>query len=380
MKDAPYTGIAAEVPVPAAKAPAAAASTHGKNLYIQGARGLFCLMVFVYHVHNSHLGTFPILQTQPAVLVLSSLQVGVELFFGLSGIVIIGSLQRTQSLPVFMWDRITRILPVLWATNFAVLAVSLAAHIPLPDPVTLGLSFLSLPSPFHGPLNPIAWTLNYEMCFYIFCGLAWRFGNHPVLKYLFFLPVAIWVLLSYPRTLMMLAGAIVALRFFKPEWIEKHVRPSVLLFLAPLLFLVYVLGMRLLPFVMTHGNIDAVKPLEMPFPSNLVAAAALAVLTTVGMLTLAAISTGAGALRWLDSRIMVFLGEISYSFYLWHIPIMGGVKRLLIHAGLDHNPYSQLLFLVICLPITVAVAYVSHRVIEVYITKRLRRLAHPQRA
>ena len=90
------------------------------NPYIHGARGLFCLIVFVFHVINSGLPTFDFLSTGLTRHALETGKFGVELFFGISGIVILPSLHRAPSILVFILDRYARILPVLWATIIAI--------------------------------------------------------------------------------------------------------------------------------------------------------------------------------------------------------------------------------------------------------------------
>jgi peptidoglycan/LPS O-acetylase OafA/YrhL len=67
--------------------------------------------------------------------------------------------------------------------------------------------------------------------------------------------------------------------------------------------------------------------------------------------------------RWLGSRPVVFLGTISYGIYLWQEP----VQRMLGHNGLLPPKQGGPMFLIAALivfVVTVAVAWVSYRVIE----------------
>ena len=81
----------------------------GKNDYVQGARGLFAFFVFAYHTHNSGLSTIEAQRVGLPRFLLDSLEHGVELFFGVSGLVIVASLLRRQSAGRFMFDRLTRL-------------------------------------------------------------------------------------------------------------------------------------------------------------------------------------------------------------------------------------------------------------------------------
>ena len=86
---------------PEVRAPDAVASdvSHAFNPYLHGARGLFALMIVVFHVVNSGLPTFGLVSHGWPLLAQRSLEFGVELFFGISGIVIFGALQRARGPP-----------------------------------------------------------------------------------------------------------------------------------------------------------------------------------------------------------------------------------------------------------------------------------------
>jgi peptidoglycan/LPS O-acetylase OafA/YrhL len=72
---------------------------------------------------------------------------------------------------------------------------------------------------------------------------------------------------------------------------------------------------------------------------------------------------GARASRWLDAGGLARLGEVSYSFYLLHVPIMCALATLVAYAPLG-PVLRSLLLLAVTLPISFAVAMVSYRWIE----------------
>ena len=347
------------------------ATAHAKNAFIQGARGLFCLMVFVYHVHNSGLGTLDILRTPPAVFLFGTLEFGVELFFGISGIVIIGSLQRSPSVRAFLWNRATRILPVLWATIGGVLLVALVFHTSKPSGIDIIASMLP-PLPLLGTdhVNPIAWTLDFEMAFYFLCSGVVYFGARNRLG-LAIIAVAALGLLVYPRTLMMLAGTLIALNWVRGPLVDRLVRHTLLM------LVIYLFAWRGLVVWVGTSDVHLMAPLHMPtFDDGLWLAVAMVLATAFGTVALLGIAQGRGPLGlMLGSPIFVKLGNISYSFYLWHIPVMAGVKRFIQGSGVGHAEYAQALLFAVSFPIACAVAFASYSLIELRLSSWLRRSA-----
>ena len=112
----------------AATADRAAVSHKPFNPYVQGARGLFAMTVFVFHVVNSNLPTFGLLDHGWLNDCLRSSEYGVELFFCVSGFAITMSLGSRRSLRLFMWDRAIRIFPVLWAAIGVMTLLGLVFH------------------------------------------------------------------------------------------------------------------------------------------------------------------------------------------------------------------------------------------------------------
>ncbi|MHB8286435.1 MAG: hypothetical protein ACYDD1_17425, partial [Caulobacteraceae bacterium] len=83
--------------MPPASAAQSANVVRSFNPYLHGARGLFASMIVVFHVVNSRLPTYPALSHGWPLFMARSLEHGVELFFGISGIVIFGALERARS-------------------------------------------------------------------------------------------------------------------------------------------------------------------------------------------------------------------------------------------------------------------------------------------
>ncbi len=151
------------------------------NRHVHGARGLFSASIFVYHIVNSRLDTWPVLQTWIANFLLRTTEYGVELFFCISGFVIAGTLRRARSPGSFLQDRAIRIYPVLWVTVIVIFAVDIATgtrefgsagltKLLLLVPANLAALPGVLPIPI---IHPAAWSLSYEMTFYAGCAAGW---------------------------------------------------------------------------------------------------------------------------------------------------------------------------------------------------------------
>jgi peptidoglycan/LPS O-acetylase OafA/YrhL len=182
------------------------------NAPVHGARGLFALMVFVYHVVHSGLPGLLGADSLFDRYFLHSFQFGVELFFGISGFVILGALRRSPSMRSFVWDRFTRIYPLLWLTLIAITIAAVVGGLWQPPLVDWLLNFLA-PPPFFplAMVNPAAWSLGYEITFYLLCAFCWwlrQRGGHAWLVVA--LAVGTVLLVLFPRAALMPAGLLIA--------------------------------------------------------------------------------------------------------------------------------------------------------------------------
>ncbi|MHB8286337.1 MAG: acyltransferase family protein, partial [Caulobacteraceae bacterium] len=106
---------------------------------------------------------------------------------------------------------------------------------------------------------------------------------------------------------------------------------------------------------------------------------------TPGMIllaTVAAIFVFAGILKGqglfcavLGARPLQFLGTVSYSLYLWHPILMSIIKHFMYRLSLPAHlgGASQLVFLILSFPPSLALAWASQRVLEKRVTLWLRR-------
>ena len=136
---------------------------------IQALRALAVLVVALGHLQ-------PLAgQVHPLLAWVSLGRGGVDLFFVISGFIMVYTTEReTPSAWQFALRRLIRIIPLYWLVTIGVFVLALLAPGLLgasrPDPVWLIKSLMFIPfdkgDGTVNPLIPVGWTLNYEMFFY----------------------------------------------------------------------------------------------------------------------------------------------------------------------------------------------------------------------
>lgn len=348
----------------------AADIVHRFNPYVHGARGLFAFMIVVFHVVNSRLPTAALLAHGWPLFLARSTEHGVELFFGVSGIVIVGALARARSPLVFALERGTRIYPVLWASIGCLVILSELTGFQGrsgPSVPVLVANLLALPPLLPGPLlHPAAWSLSYELAFYGFCALAWalrrRIGRPAVLL---IAPLGVVAVGWHVRTFLMPVGMASAALLARRPGLGRRVR-------APGVFLLLFLVLWEQVCEGSGGELTLMNALQIrpPLLALSMVAAVFAGLAFAGVLA------GEGILsRLLASTPLQFLGTISYSLYLWHPIVMSMIKHGMYLTTLPNRvgPASQLVFFTLSFPPSVLVAWLSQQLLEKRVTAWLRR-------
>jgi len=148
----------------------------GFNAALNGYRGLCAALVFIYHVGSAGVIELPHGDrvSDGVSYLWSSLAYGVEMFFMISGFVILGSLLRHASVGEFLKDRFTRIfsawVPALLAVTVVCSALNMKMLADLGILERLGpfiANLLLLPPIVPLPLIHFgSWSLSYEWLFY----------------------------------------------------------------------------------------------------------------------------------------------------------------------------------------------------------------------
>ena len=351
----------------------------GFNPYVHGARGLFAVQILIFHLLGADWPVYPAAWTGGGRILKRVCEYGVELFFCVSGYVMVQALSRAAGPCAFIRDRAIRIVPLLWVVVPASLLFGMLTGrrpvwlLPFSDIVLVGLAnMLALPGLFAiWMFNPATWSLSYEMAFYVLCG-AWlaagglpagwrglRAGRGAVL-------VAGGVmLLFYPRGLPFMLGVLVGL--------DDGGAVGGLARWPGLLIGAFLLVWALIQALSADGVllIDTTL-LQWGGDWRLALAGVGLCCLLFGFRGLVA---GEGHLgRFLTWRVMQFLGTISFSFYLWQNAALG-ISRRIVRVLIADDPSSlfvMAVFPVLTVVVLVPLAFASHRVIEVGFTRWLR--------
>jgi peptidoglycan/LPS O-acetylase OafA/YrhL len=308
---------------------------------IEGLRGLAVLLVVFYHAGvPGFAGGF----------------VGVDVFFVLSGYLITGLLVREidrpggLDLPAFYARRARRLLPAAALVIVATAAVSIAVFSPM-EQVRIAHSALAAAAyvsnmwfatrdgdyfSASSETNPLlhTWSLSVEEQFYVIWPLlvllAYR-GAAPrtrLVKGMFVLAVvsfvfsvwltdshSAWAFYAAPtRAWEFAVGAIAGLTAVGV--LRRRVG------IGRLLGWLGLMSIAAASFLFSAGT---------AFPGT---AAVLPVAGTVAMLVAGAAAPGTGVGRLLDTRPLQRLGQLSYSWYLWHWPVLVIGVTLIPEVGL----------------------------------------------
>jgi peptidoglycan/LPS O-acetylase OafA/YrhL len=351
------------------------------NASLNGYRGFCALLVFGFHLGSAGVVALPHgnrLEDGAAEL-WTSLAYGVEMFFMISGFVILGSLLRHATLRGFLQDRLVRIYSAWIPALMAVTAVCVVLHMKMfaNVGVAAGLGIFIGNLFLLPPLAPLplihqgSWSLSYEWVFYLsaVAGVwlirrraprAWSIGAWIALSALF--------VCLFPRSLFFLTGVVV---FSGQGWFRRHER----WLKGPLVsLLVFLIAWRL-----TGADRSSLGDTLFTWVGSSQWLAAVAAFVASLHLFASITLDASRQFAFLRSRAMQFLGTISYSFYLWHALIMSATKRVALGYLVPHYGVSAgfLFFLVSSLALGLLVSWASWALFEVRLARRVRTLLAP---
>lgn len=358
---------------------------------LTGVRGWAALWVFMYHAWSY--AKHPPLRvdlfgwTLDLTPLFSMGIAGVTIFFVLSGFLLAtpfaqwqAGLRQRPPLGRYYLRRVLRVFPAYYA-QLAILLV-IAAWLPgqpgIEDAGSLvrHLMMLFMPPPLGTfPINGVWWTLPIEFGFYLVLPLLafmltprrglwllfaciavmylWRQG---VVVRLAEAPMQMRVYAAYQLPgsmdafgLGMLAAVLHANRAHLPGWLLPPARSS---------------GLGLLGIALVVAAIYWLPGRRAEYwADNLIFYAWTPALSLGIAAVLLAGAGGSGTLQKIfGNRIMVFLGLVSYSLYLWHLPVLTWLAAASWYPGLTGGRLAWILAL--ALPLTLAIATVSYLGVE----------------
>jgi peptidoglycan/LPS O-acetylase OafA/YrhL len=346
------------------------------NAALNGYRGLCAVLVFIFHIGSAGIILWP--SGSPladmAGALWHSLTYGVEMFFMISGFVILGSLLRHRSIGAFLQDRASRIFSAWVPALCAVTAMCILLQIPpLEDrsagsaaALFIGNLFLLPPIVQFPMIHQVSWSLSYEWVFYISAAgglFLYRRGQPRYALMTLWFSLGALFLMLFPRALFFLTGVIV---FYYRDWFAQRTR---WLKFPAVSFLVFLISWAATGAFMAHLN-DTV--FDFILDGRIVA---LLIAFVASLHLFASVTLNASRqTQFLCSRVFQFLGNISYSFYLWHTLVMALFKRLVVAYVVPElgSAVGLAVFAISSLLVALPVSWISWRLFEVRLAASMR--------
>ena len=327
---------------------------------LQYLRGIASLLVVLYHARGELNDAYA--QTDLGNLLFSNGYIGVDLFFMISGFVIMLSTEKDSSSVGFIIKRFFRIYPLYFACLIFFMYIF---NKPMDGNFFKALFFINLNLASHAPwfgytLVYTAWTLMFEVIFYIIFTIAmsisWRYRalicssiiitTVITLNYFYNngFRVSGYDAISLPANasdIMLIARVLSSPMFYEfitgmfIYWLYSHIKPSILTSQLTKPLLISSVMVSLLFFFSGYNGGHGL------FNCGIFAAI---------LLTSLVIYEKCHSIKHYKS--LIFLGDISYSLYLVHplVLVMLSSGVLVTTAYSPHKGFSNLYFiLIICL-------------------------------
>ena len=287
---------------------------------------------------------------------------GVDVFFVISGFIMVFISKPTDTPKKFLVNRISRVVPLYWFFTLLTAVILLAMPNLFNNSefswIATIKSFLFIPevsitkSNDLWPILAPGWSLNYEMFFYVVFALS------------LFAPVKyrVWACCTAIVALMVLAGVFdnggpitqfysqpIVLEFILGMLLAIAFKRDLLRVSQPVAWFLIVAGFVLLIFL--------------PSPREFV-------ILSHGIPALI-IVTGTLYCKMGESRFFVMLGDSSYSLYLCHIFTLGGCRLILVPM-LGEGRMAAILFAILSTLICIASGVVVHYMIDNWLLKKER--------
>jgi exopolysaccharide production protein ExoZ len=316
---------------------------------LQLLRAFAAINVVFYHIIGTEITYgYPPLQFLNTLEVLRD--IGVHIFFVISGFVMLHTqMQAKKTTKQFYVSRLVRIVPIYWfVTSLIVVIYFVAPQVFNKTTATASLilsSYLFLSSTVmsHPPLVFVGWTLEWEMLFYLVFGISLFFSTwHRSILFVFVVLSAISTSLANPIVIEFFAGMLIAYALrAKPL---SHTKGLILL----------IFGV----FLLFASIDDAVTELSL----NRIIISGIPAFFIV---------LGAVYSKQINSRLLTYLGDASYSIYLVQVLTIPAFYKLTKALSLDIN--SDLLS-IFCLITSVVTGVLMYSLLEkpmtVFLQKR----------
>lgn len=326
---------------------------------LTGLRFIAAFYVFIFHVNLRESLDF---LGKPAVFIISQGAVGVNIFFILSGFILFYNYHdRKMNAMEFILKRIAKIYPVYLAGFFICLAVVSLAKIEVIDfSKVLGLNFFMLQSYF--PKYSMqwygsgSWSISTEFFFYLIFPLLMPAILKLKRKKLIIAIFVCYVFSIIPGILFNLKVISFEISYtFPPSRIWEFIIGILIAclclkysFTVKSKLIYFLFGISVVTFILV-GRLTAGYVILN-----------IAVVPVMAIILINVLTTGKNILSLLGTSIMEYLGKISYSFYIFQIPIM-----IFLDAKVDFfSNYSGYVSFIILFFINLCGAIVLFHIVE----------------
>lgn len=326
------------------------------NAATHGLRGIASLMVFFAHLLGGTAEHIYADNTYYVELVRGPWNVGVwgvELFFTISGFVILPSIQR-YSLKDFAERRFLRLYPLFFALSVIYVVLNALTNA-YPDSnnvltVVSGFLFLNLLTQTE-QLTPNAWSLTYEVMFYALAALSFHFVFRRRRLVLGALVIALFAvfIVRYPIALFFVGGMLIRLAY------DRDIKPPSWLIVGCEIALAATWIYLAANFRDSFDRVFITTPYAWALMISTVAYFYFAIQPQ---------SLTSAISRWAP---VAYLGTVSYSLYLVHPYTYFAVRNLFDRYGVFTDDWltSMAIFFVVTTPLTLVMTHIAHKLLEI---------------
>lgn len=269
---------------------------------------------------------------------------GVELFFVISGLVILVTLERAKSVQHFAIGRLARLYPAYWVSvglsGAFLIAVGDAGILSAAVNATMLQKFVGVPG-----LVSAYWTLAYELWFYAVMGAVAAAGLINRVDRL----AIIWLLIAC------------ALRLRGIDFFGSRIA----IILMPQFGHLFIAGMMIYRITSGRATPETILALGLCFLYSLFGRTDWAQIPPIPYFVVNAFfivivwAAARDGLSFLARPWLIALGAASYSLYLFHVPI-----GMMLVRGADSLGHPRWLGIVLAVPISIIAAMAARRYIE----------------
>ncbi len=335
---------------------------------IQYLRAIAALMVAYFHL-CFQIEAYKASLTGPGWLGIAHFDAGVDIFFIISGFIMVATSQKLGPM-AFLWRRLIRIVPLYWIATLVLVVAALL--IPsafketspnLPD-TTKSLLFIAFHNAAqHGQVLPMlvpGWTLNLEMFFYAIFTITLLASIRPY---------QIWIVGAMFSIAMLIGPAL----WSESSILSFYAQPRIFEFwIGMVIGRMYLAQKVRAPVSAAYGLLALGFVLTLT-PLTHLSAYSAALMAGPALCVVGAICAERGGAM-PNLPFAELLGDTSYSIYLTHIFTLGVTRTIWGSLNVGSSTATIVGFAIFSMVAVVAVALLSYRYIEKPSLKWLQKL------